>query len=47
MRPRSPQRKRGNREKTSRSAAKLDTLIADVLVDAYGDSEQRTAFSQC
>ena len=26
------------------SAAKLDALIAEALIDAYGDSEQRTAF---
>jgi hypothetical protein len=26
------------------SATKLDALIAEALVDAYGDSEQRTAF---
>ena len=44
MRPRSPQRKRGNGEKTSRSAARLDALIEEALVDAYGDSGQRTAF---
>jgi hypothetical protein len=26
------------------SAARLDALIAEALVDAYGDSEERTAF---
>jgi hypothetical protein len=44
MRPRSPQRNRGKGEKTSLSAARLDALIEEALVDAYGDSEQRTAF---
>jgi hypothetical protein len=44
MRPRWPQRNRGKGEKTSLSAARLDALIEEALVDAYGDSEQRTAF---
>ena len=44
MRPRSLQRDRERREKTSLSAARLDDLIEEALVDAYGDSEQRTAF---
>ncbi|OGB92792.1 MAG: hypothetical protein A2Z31_01425 [candidate division NC10 bacterium RBG_16_65_8] len=44
MRPRRPQRNRGKGEKTSLSAARLDALIEEALVDAYGDSEQRTAF---
>lgn len=40
---RSPQNSRA-REKTHLSAAKLDALIKEALEDAYGDSEQRTAF---
>jgi len=44
MRPRSPQRNRGKGEKTSLSAARLDALAEEALVDANGDSEQRTAF---
>ena len=31
-------------KKSKPSAARLDVLIAEVLVDAYGDSEERTAF---
>jgi Calcium binding len=31
-------------KKPKPSAARLDVLIAEVLVDAYGDSEERTAF---
>jgi hypothetical protein len=44
MRPRSPHRNRRAGGKTSLSAAKLDALLEEALVDAYGDSEQRTAF---
>jgi hypothetical protein len=43
MTPRSPQNSRAE-GKTDLSAAKLDALIEEALVDAYGDSEQRTAF---
>ncbi len=35
-------RRTGRRSKLS--AVKLDTLIAEALVDTYSDSEQRTAF---
>jgi hypothetical protein len=35
-------RKTGKRARSS--AATLDALIAEALVDAYGESEQRTAF---
>ena len=44
MKPRSPQRNRRAGGTTSLSAVKLDALIAEALADAYGDSEQRTAF---
>jgi len=37
-----PGKKTRNRARPS--AAILDALIAEALVDAYGDSEQRTAF---
>lgn len=43
MTPRSPQNRRVG-GKINLSAAKLDALIEEALVDAYGDSEQRTAF---
>ena len=39
-----PHNDRGSRRRSGLSAAKLDTLIAEALVDAYSDSEQRTAF---
>lgn len=44
MKTRVPRKDRRTRGKTRLSAAKLDALIAEALVDAYGDSEQRTAF---
>jgi hypothetical protein len=44
MRPRSPQKNRVAGGKTNLSAAKLDALIEQTLVEVYGDSEQRTAF---
>ena len=44
MRSRSLQGNRRAGGKTGLSAAKLDALIEEALVDAYGDSEQRTAF---
>jgi hypothetical protein len=31
-------------KRSTSSAARLDALIAEALVDAYGDSEERTAF---
>lgn len=39
-----PQHDRRKRRRSGLSVAKLDTLIEEALVDAYGDSEQRTAF---
>jgi hypothetical protein len=39
-----PQKDRRAGKQSRLSAAKLDTLIAEALVDAYGDSEERTAF---
>lgn len=44
MKLRSPKGNRRAGRRTSLLAAKLDALIAEALVDAYGDSEQRTAF---
>jgi calcium binding protein len=32
------------KQRRSRSAAELDRLIQEALVDAYGEEEQRTAF---
>jgi hypothetical protein len=43
MTPRNPRNDRAE-GKVDLSAANLDALIEEVLVDAYGDSEQRTAF---
>ena len=39
-----PHNDRRSRRRSGLSAAKLDTLIEEALADAYGDSEQRTAF---
>ena len=39
-----PQNDRRTGRRSGVSAAKLDTLIEEALVDAYSDSEQRTAF---
>ena len=44
MKSRMPHNDRRKRRRSGLSAATLDTLIAEALVDAYGDSEQRTAF---
>jgi hypothetical protein len=44
VRPWVPPKNRRAGGKTGLSAAKLDALIEEALVDAYGDSEQRTAF---
>jgi len=39
-----PRKDRRTGKRSGPSAARLDALIAEALVDAYGDSEQRTAF---
>jgi hypothetical protein len=39
-----PQKDSRKRRSCGLTAVKLDALIAEALVDAYGDSEQRTAF---
>ena len=44
MRSDMPRRGRRVGKRSKLSAARLDALIAEALVDAYGDSEERTAF---
>ena len=44
MRSDMPRRGRRVGKRSALSAARLDALIAEALVDAYGDSEERTAF---
>jgi hypothetical protein len=44
MRSDMPRRGRRVGKGSTLSAARLDALIAEALVDAYGDSEERTAF---
>jgi len=44
VKSRKPQNDRRTGRRSGLSAAKLDVLIAEALVDAYSDSEQRTAF---
>ena len=44
MKSRMPHNDRRTGRRSRLSAAKLDVLIAEALVDAYSDSEQRTAF---